>query len=53
MMSRDSWDRDALWLQGPSGTGKTSLAHIVANKLVETDLAVIELDGETVELLMA
>jgi len=44
--SRTEFDRDAFWIQGPSGTGKTSLAHIVADSLVETDLAIIELDGD-------
>jgi len=44
--SRAEFDRDAFWIQGPSGTGKTSLAHIIADSLVETDLAVIELDGD-------
>ena len=24
--NRPDWDRDAFWIQGPSGTGKTSLA---------------------------
>ncbi len=45
MMSRDSWDRDALWLQGPSGTGKTSLAWIVANT-VANEFDIDELDGD-------
>ena len=36
--SRAEFDRDAFWIQGPSGTGKTSLAHIIADSLVETDL---------------
>ena len=45
MMSRDSWDRDALWLQGPSGTGKTSLAWIVA-KAKANEFDIEELDGD-------
>jgi len=36
-MSRPDWDRDAVWIEGPSGIGKTSLAWIVANHVVETD----------------
>ena len=45
LMSRDGWDRDALWLQGPSGTGKTSLAWIIA-KQVANDFDITELDGD-------
>jgi len=45
MMSRDSWDRDVLWLQGPSGTGKTSLAWIVA-KTKANEFDIEELDGD-------
>ncbi len=43
--SRDSWDRDALWIQGPSGTGKTTLAWIIARKVAH-DLFINELDGD-------
>ena len=42
---RDSWDRDALWIGGPSGTGKTTLAWIIARQ-VATDLFIHELDGD-------
>ena len=42
---RPGWDRDALWLQGPSGTGKTSLAWIIA-KQVANDFDIAELDGD-------
>ena len=42
---RDSWDRDALWIQGPSGTGKTTLAWIIARQ-VANDFFVHELDGD-------
>lgn len=45
MMNRDGWDRDALWLQGPSGTGKTSLAWIVA-KAKANEFDIEELDGD-------
>jgi len=45
MMRRDGWDRDAFWLQGPSGTGKTSLAWIVANT-VANEFDIEELDGD-------
>ncbi len=45
LMSRSDFDRDALWLQGPSGTGKTSLAWIVAQQ-VANDFDITELDGD-------
>lgn len=36
----------ALWIDGPSGTGKTTLAHLVAAELgADTAMDVIELDG--------
>lgn len=43
-MSNKQWDRDALWLQGPSGTGKTSLAWILSRE-VACDFNITELDG--------
>lgn len=42
---RENWDRDAFWIQGPSGTGKTSLAWIIANQ-VANDFDITELDGD-------
>ena len=42
---RSDWDRDAFWIQGPSGTGKTSLAWIIASQ-VANDFDVAELDGD-------
>ena len=45
LMTRDSWDRDVLWIQGPSGTGKTTLALIIAHQVAK-DLFVEELDGD-------
>ena len=45
IMSRPDWDRDAFWIQGPSGTGKTSLAWIVALQ-VANDFDITELDGD-------
>ncbi len=44
IMQRPSWDRDAFWIQGPSGTGKTTLAWIIAN-LKATEFNITELDG--------
>lgn len=42
--SRPQWDRDVFWIQGMSGTGKTSLAWIMA-KQVAQELFIKELDG--------
>lgn len=46
IMGRDGWDRDALWIQGASGTGKTSLAEILARQVGAAELDTIELDGD-------
>ena len=43
--NRPDWDRDAFWVQGPSGTGKTSLAWIIAQQ-VANDFDITELDGD-------
>ena len=45
LMARSGWDRDALWIQGPSGVGKTSLAWIIARQVAQ-ELFIIELDGD-------
>lgn len=45
MTKRDEWDRDAWWIQGPSGTGKTTLAWIMARQLAD-DMDILELDGD-------
>ena len=45
IMDRPGWDKDTFWIQGPSGTGKTSLAWIVARQ-VANDFDIIELDGD-------
>ena len=45
LTGRAGWDRDALWLQGPSGTGKTTLALILAQQ-VASELFITELDGD-------
>ena len=45
IMNRPGWDRDAIWIQGPSGTGKTTLAWIIAQQVAQ-DLFIHELDGD-------
>ena len=45
LLNRSGWDRDSLWIQGPSGTGKTTLAWIIAHH-VASDFFVDELDGD-------
>ena len=49
LMARDDWDRDALWIEGPSGTGKTSLALAVANELGADRHNVHEIDGDKLD----
>ena len=43
---RDGFDGDALWVVGPSGTGKSALAWIIARMFARADIDIIELDGE-------
>jgi len=43
--SRTDWDRDAFWIQGPSGTGKTTLAWIIALQVAK-EFFVVEMDGD-------
>lgn len=45
LLNRSDFDRDSLWIQGPSGTGKTTLAWIIANQLAN-DFDITELDGD-------
>ena len=45
ILGRSGWDRDAFWMQGPSGTGKTSLAWIIAKQLAH-DIDITDLDGD-------
>ena len=48
IMGRDSFDRGAFWFEGPSGTGKTTLAQIIAKKLVGNDIDIIEYNGAAI-----
>lgn len=45
IVERDDFTGDAFWIVGPSGTGKTSLAWILARRFAD-ELDVIELDGD-------
>ena len=45
IMKRPGFDRDAFWIQGVSGTGKTSLAWIIARQLAD-DFEIQEIDGD-------
>ena len=48
IMARAGWDRDALWLQGGSGQGKTSFAWIIARQLAGGDFDIIEYNGRDI-----
>jgi len=45
LMARPGWDRDALFIQGISGGGKTTLGWIIARQ-VANDFFIMELDGD-------
>lgn len=49
MLARDDWDRDALWLEGPSGVGKSSIALALANELGARSCNVHEIDGDKID----
>ncbi|MCK4342433.1 MAG: AAA family ATPase, partial [Phycisphaerae bacterium] len=46
ILERPSFDGDAFWIAGPSGTGKTTLAWIIAKRFAKVDIDITELDGE-------
>lgn len=48
IMSRPDFDRDCFWFQGPTGTGKTSLAWIIARQLAGNDFNIIEYNGKDI-----
>ena len=48
IMSRPDFDRDCFWFQGPTGTGKTSLAWIIARQLAGDDFDIIEHNGKDI-----
>ncbi len=45
IIDRPGFNGDSFWIVGPSGTGKTSLAWIIARQFADS-LDIIELDGE-------
>ncbi len=45
VVDRDGFDGDAFWIAGPTGTGKTSLAWIIARQFCDP-FDIIELDGQ-------
>ncbi len=45
IIDRDGFDGDAFWIAGPSGTGKTTLAWIIARQFAQ-GINIVELDGE-------
>ena len=49
LLARDDWDRDAFWIEGPSGTGKTSIALALANELGANRHNVHEIDGDKLD----
>ncbi len=46
VIDRPDFAGDAFWIVGPGGTGKTSLAWIIARKFAGHDIDIVELDGE-------
>ena len=46
IIDRSDFAGDAFWIVGPSGTGKTTLAWIIARRFAKSDIDIVELDGE-------
>jgi len=46
VIDRAGFDGDAFWVVGPPGTGKTSLAWIVARQFAQSDSDITEVDGQ-------
>lgn len=45
LIEREGFTGDAFWIVGPSGTGKTTLAEIIARRFA-SEIDITELDGE-------
>ena len=46
VMERKGFDRGAFWIEGPTGTGKTSLAWAMARSVGCNEFCIEEIDGE-------
>ena len=46
VIERPAYDGGALWIDGTSGIGKTSMAWIIAKQLAKTEYDVEEIDGD-------
>ena len=46
VMGRKGFDRGAFWLEGPTGTGKTSLAQAMARSVGCDEFCIEEIDGD-------
>lgn len=47
IIDRPQFDGDSFWIVGPSGTGKTTAAWIIARQFAKVDIDIVELDGES------
>jgi replication-associated recombination protein RarA len=46
LVEREGFDGGAIWINGPSGVGKTTLAYLIANAVGCHPDSVIEIDGD-------
>src|SRR5205807_2126407 len=45
IVSNEHWDRDAIWIEGESGVGKTTLANILADSVCDNDFDIEHVKG--------